>query len=202
MIAGLGMDGTKRRQTFSPTASALLILDMQRYFLDSDSHAAIPSMRDIIPSIASLASAFSSIGRPVVMTRHLNTDENAAMMGRWWSDLIREEDEKSRIVPELSFSYADIIVKTQYNAFYATELEEFLRRAGVEQLVMTGVMTHLCLESTARAAFVRGFETFVPADSTATYNRELHEGSLRGLAHGFAVPVLSADITGAIEDAR
>ncbi len=57
----------------------------------------------------------------------------------------------------------------------------------VEQLVIGGVMAHLCCETTARAAFVRGYEVFFLIDGTATYTEEFHTGTLRNLAHGFSV---------------
>jgi bifunctional isochorismate lyase/aryl carrier protein len=47
-------------------------------------------------------------------------------------------------------------------------------------------MTHLCCETTARAAFTRGFQVFFPIDGSATYTREFHLATLRNLGHGFA----------------
>ncbi len=67
-----------------------------------------------------------------------------------------------------------------------------------EQLLITGVTTHLCCESTARSAFVRGFAVFIAIDGTATLNRELHVASLRALALGFARPVLGAELLAAM----
>lgn len=61
-----------------------------------------------------------------------------------------------------------------------------LRGMGVEEVVVTGVMTNLCCETTAREAFVRGFRVFFSADATATANRELHEATLKNMAYGFA----------------
>ncbi|HSG28652.1 MAG TPA: isochorismatase family cysteine hydrolase, partial [Candidatus Krumholzibacterium sp.] len=90
----------------------------------------------------------------------------------------------------------EVIEKTQYDAFFHTDLEAILNAAGIKRLVLTGVMTHLCVETTARAAFTRGFEVFVPADAVATFDSQLQEGSLRAMAHGFAVPLLSGDILG------
>ncbi|MBN2184827.1 MAG: cysteine hydrolase [Candidatus Krumholzibacteriota bacterium] len=202
MLSGLPQPRGGNDRIFSPGCSALLILDMQKYFLDESSHAHIPSMEAIIPGIAALAKAFSAAGRPVILTRHLNTDNNAGMMGVWWQDIIREEDQMSLFVEGISVPGSPVIVKTQYDAFYSTKLEEILSWEGVSQLVVTGVMAHLCVESTVRSAFVRGFEVFVPVDSIATYTIELHTGSLRGLSHGFAVPVTSAMITEAFKDAR
>ncbi len=75
-----------------------------------------------------------------------------------------------------------------------TSLEQELRSRGVEQVVVTGVMTHLCCETTARTAFVRGFEVFFCVDGTATYTEAFQRASLLNLAHGFALPVLCEEI--------
>ena len=200
MINDLGRFRGGRGITFSPRGAALLILDMQNCFLEESSHAWVPGMEAIIPGIARLASAFAGSERPVLMTRHLNTEKDAGMMGRWWSDLIRARDDSSRITEQLSVPGALLIVKTQYDAFFGTSLEDDLRKAGIGQLVITGVMTHLCVSTTARSAFVRGFEVFIPVDAVAAYNEELHMGALRGLAHGVAAMVTVEEITGMAEE--
>ena len=80
---------------FIPERSALLILDMQRFFLEERSHAYIPSALPIIPKIKSLATAFNESNLPIIFTRHLNTEEDAKLMARWWRDFITEEDDLS-----------------------------------------------------------------------------------------------------------
>jgi isochorismate hydrolase len=75
-------------QPFVMDRSALLILDMQRYFLEQESHACVPAAVDLIPRINLLASRFRSANRPVIATRHLNTEENAGMMASWWAELL------------------------------------------------------------------------------------------------------------------
>nr|MBN1164530.1 isochorismatase family protein [Candidatus Krumholzibacteriota bacterium] len=176
--------------------AALLVLDMQDYFLREDSHAFIPSAPAIIPAVNKLAVSFQAGGRPVWFTRHLNTREDAGMMDPWWRELISGEEASSRISAALDTRGAEVIIKSQYDAFYRTGLEEELHRRKVKQLVITGVMTHLCCESTARSAFARGFAVFLPVDATATYNRNFHRASLLNLAHGVAIPLLASDIWG------
>jgi len=180
--------------TLVPERSVVLILDMQRYFLEGASHACIPAARAIVPGIAKLARAYFEDGLPIVFTRHLNTDANAGMMSRWWQDLIRADDPASEIVPEFDLSQGVVIEKSQYDAFYETPLDEMLREKGVTQIVICGVMSHLCCETTARSAFVRGFEVFFTVDGTATYTEAFHRATLLNLAHGFAVPVLTHEI--------
>ncbi|OIN94991.1 MAG: hypothetical protein AUJ21_04040 [Anaerolineae bacterium CG1_02_58_13] len=179
---------------FRPERAALLVLDMQEYFLREGSHAFIPSAPAILPNLQRLISDFTAHNRPVIFTRHVNTDEDARMMSRWWRDLIRADSPDSAISASLDISKGIVIQKAQYDAFYNTPLEETLRGRGVEQVIVTGVMTHLCCETTARSAFVRGFEVFFCADGTATYTKELHRSTLLNLSHGVAIPTVCAEI--------
>ncbi|MGQ9478314.1 MAG: divalent cation tolerance protein CutA, partial [Candidatus Bipolaricaulia bacterium] len=194
---------------FRPERAALLVLDMQRYFLEEGSHAYIPSARAILPKIEELIVAFAKRGRPVILTRHINTKEDAGQMAKWWRELIQKENRLSELIPELSLTPTHslphrggewlIIEKGQYDAFYKTPLEELLRGKGVEQLAISGVMTHLCCETTARSAFVRGFEVLFVVDGTATYNAAFHRASLLNLAHGFAYPLLAEELLALLE---
>jgi isochorismate hydrolase len=190
------VDSPRRSGTFgfAPGLAALLVLDMQRYFLDPASHAFVPSAPPIIDRIARIAGLFAGAGRPVIATRHGNTERDAGMLGRWWNDLVPVEGDAGVIVDGLAGAASTVLRKTQYDAFHETELEEVLRAGEASQVAVTGVMTHLCCETTARAAFVRGFEVFFVVDGTATYREEYHLASIRNLAHGFAVPVLSGEL--------
>lgn len=198
-----GLRSRHLETAFQPARAALLVLDMQDYFLRPGSHAFIPSAAAILPNIQALINAFNAHQQPVVFTRHVNSDEDAAGMGRWWRDLIRSDSPDSKLASLLDPSTRSgqrpgsdpiIIRKSQYDAFYASPLEQTLRDLEVEQVVVTGVMTHLCCETTARAAFVRGFDVFFVADGTATYTEAFHRASLLNLAHGFAVLVLAEEI--------
>ena len=192
-----------REQTeFIPARSALLILDMQRYFLDEDSHAYIPSASAILPHLDALHASYTALGLPIVWTRHLNTPTDAGGMLRWWRDLIGADNHLSEIDPRLGTSSGIVIEKTQYDAFHETNLEEYLRACNVEQVVIAGVMTHLCCETTARSAFMRGFDVFFLIDGTATYNEDFHRATLLNLAHGFATPVLGEEILFTIKQAE
>ncbi|MFL7893985.1 MAG: isochorismatase family protein [Anaerolineales bacterium] len=190
----------KRFPTFKPEQSALLILDMQSYFLDPASHAFIPSMEAIVPGIKKLALLYYQNNLPVLFTQHLNTPQDAGSMATWWRELISIENPLSAIISEFDFSRRYVLRKNQYDAFYQTNLEEILRIKGVTQVVISGVMTHLCCETTARSAFMRGFDVYFLIDGTATYNEEHQLATLLNLSHGFAQPVLTAEITRVLEE--
>ncbi len=193
-----------RRSTqfdFSPECAALLVIDMQEYFLNQKSHACLPAGAAISQNVAALISAFRARGLPVIFTRHAVAEgEDAGSMARWWGDVIREGSPMARVVPELAPAQdEDVLRKTQYDAFYGTDLEKILREKGVRRLAICGVMTDLCCETTARSAFVRGFDVFFCADGTATINESLHISALRTLAHGFAEIVSCGEIVQALK---
>lgn len=183
---------------FIPEHSALLIVDMQKYFLKDSSHAYIPSAQAIIPKIKELIKVYSTRGLPIIFTQHLNSTQNAKLLAKWWNDLITEENPLSEITDELDTSSGIVLKKTQYDAFYETALEDILRKKGVTQVVICGVMAHLCCETTARSAFVRGFEVFFTIDGTATQNEKFHLATLLNLSHGFATTVLAKEILAAL----
>jgi nicotinamidase-related amidase len=79
-----------------------------------------------------------------------------------------------------------IVKKHRYSAFYNTDLEIVLRCLGIKDLVISGIMTNLCCESTARDAYFRDFKVFFLMDGTGTVNEDLHLSSLKNLAFGFA----------------
>jgi len=174
--------------------AALLVLDMQNYFFAETSHAHIPSMKSIVPGIKRLQEFFVSRGRPVIQTRHINNESDAGQMKQWWRELIKEDNPLSQIIQGLNEPAAHVLEKSQYDAFYETCLMDYLTERDVEQVMVTGVMTHLCCETTARSAFVRGFQVYFGVDTTATYNSAFHQATLMNLAHGFAVPILESEV--------
>jgi len=189
-----------RNLPFSKANSALIVLDMQDFFLKEDSRAFIPSAPAIIPRINSLISAFETENRPAFFTRHINNPQNAGSMARWWRELIDIKNPRSEITEQLSTTGHDVVIKSQYDAFQDTDLYERLKKENAEQVVIAGIMTHLCCETTARSAFMRGFDVFFAVDGTADYNENFHRASLLNLAHGFTVPVLAKDIIKSMGD--
>ncbi len=183
----------------NPAKAALLVIDLQNYFVDKTSHAYIPSVDAIISRVVKLQNYCLQNGIKIIQTRHVNTKENAGMMAKWWGGrLLESVNLASEIIAEIANPKIMPITKSQYDAFYEpagdSNLDLILKTNGIEQVIITGVMTHLCCETTARAAFTRGYEVFFSIDGTATYNRQFHLGALMNLVHGFAVPMLVDEI--------
>ena len=149
-------------------------------------------MKSIIPHINSLIKFSNQNDIPIIFTRHEEDADAKNSMKRWWHGTMNISD--TEIIKEISTDGGIIITKHHYDAFYKTELEELLKEKKIEKLIITGVMTHLCCETTARSAFMRGFEVYFTIDGTATYNEDFHKASLLNLAHGFAYPVFVEEI--------
>jgi ureidoacrylate peracid hydrolase len=104
------------------------------------------------------------------------------------------------IVPELTPADGDVVLyKTRYSGFYGTELDDVLRRHGVEQLVVVGATTSVCVESTVRDAMFRDYHCLVIADATAEpiaadASRSNHDASLLTLELLFASVAQSEDL--------
>jgi len=176
------------RPAGDPAHAALVVLDLQAFFCDPASHAHLPAARHVLPRVATLARAFRDAGSPVIFTRHaLAEGEDPGRMGDWWGDVVREGQPRAALWPAAGALPGDpVLRKTTYDAFAGTGLAARLADAGITSVVLAGVMTHLCVETTARAAFLRGLFVQVAADGTASADEALHVGALRSLAHGFA----------------
>jgi len=177
--------------------TGLLVTDMQEYFTHKDSHAFIPSSEAIIPKINLLIDYFREQDLPVLFTRHYNKVENSGMMGSWWQDVLDRNKSEFQLTDRIrSLPDDHVIDKEQYDAFHETKLEEILKMKRINNLVIAGVMTNLCCETTLRSAFVRGFQTCMPIDTTATYNIKFHFSTFLNLSFGFSPLMLSGEFTG------
>ncbi|XP_010274888.1 PREDICTED: nicotinamidase 2-like [Nelumbo nucifera] len=170
-----------RKRNPDPKTAVLLVIDMQNYFSSMG--------KPILPNINTTIGLCRSVSVPVIFTRHCHkSPSDYGMLGEWWNnDLIIDGTMEAELMPELGRKGGDKVVeKNTYSAFRGTGLEEYLVDRGIKEVIITGVMTNLCCETTAREAFVRGFRVFFSSDATATSTRELHEATLKNMAYGFA----------------
>lgn len=161
--------------------TALLVIDVQEYF------------RTMLEPIKKNLLSLIDIGRKkslrIFFTRHGHSDPaiDGGMLGKWWGNLIEYGSPEWELIRELNPSEDEpVIDKNRYSAFFGTDLDDRLRGFGVEDLIICGVMTNCCCETTARDAFIRDYRVFFTADATATANSDLHLASLKNLAFGFS----------------
>lgn len=160
--------------------AAVLFIDLQEYFREI--------ITPILENIKKVIQAAREANIPFFSTQHGHAPgEDHGILGRWWNDLIIRGSKEANLLPELALNPEDhLIPKSTYSAFHQTGLEEKLRKMGLTDLIIGGVMTNLCCETTARDAFVRDFRVFFLADGTSTIREDFHLATLKNLGYGFA----------------
>ncbi|TDA66479.1 MAG: cysteine hydrolase [Chloroflexi bacterium] len=169
--------------------AALLVIDMQYFFLDPASPSYTCGGPAILPKLQKVIRAFRQANRPVIYTRHVHHPDylDAGIMAWWWEGMCKEGTPESEIHQDIAPRPNEkVIFKHRYSAFYNTDLETVLRSLKVEELVVAGIMTNMCCESTARDAYFRDYRVFFLADGTGSVTEEMHLASLLNVAFGFA----------------
>jgi ureidoacrylate peracid hydrolase len=87
-----------------------------------------------------------------------------------------------------------IVIKHRFGAFESTDLDLVLRSQGIRTVVMTGIATNVCVETTARQAFMRDYYVVFTSDCTATYSQRAHDATLANIDHFFGEVVTSEEI--------
>ena len=171
----------ERKVEVHPKHAALLAIDLQNYF-----------HRIVQPILKNLLKVIQSCRQkdiPIIFTQHGHTDPPAdgGVLGQWWGELILHGTMDWKFLPEIKMESKDTILpKKRYSAFYGTDLDSILRSKGIQDLIISGVMTNLCCETTARDAFMRDYRVFFLIDGTATGKEDHHLATLKNLGFGFA----------------
>lgn len=192
---------------FAPERSALLVVDMQDFFLDPASPAYMPQAAAVLPNAARLAAEFRKAGLPVLFTAHAHADpeNDGGLMTLRWRKVCRAGTPHARVAAALAPEEGEVFNKCRYSAFTNPALQARLRALGVTSLVITGVKTDLCVESTVRAAFDLGYSCLVAGDACAAASEEAHLASLRSMAYGFGgvrmTDALTAESAAALQKA-
>ena len=190
------------RMRLKKSRACLMVIDMQNEFLSDDGAVFFHYAQEIVPNIKRLLAVSRKKDVPVVYTGHVHEDPaiDGGMTAKWWPEIQSGESlikgtKGVEIFAELRPRKGEKIVwKHRYSAFYNTDLEIYLRGLGVTDLIITGVLTNVCCESTARDAFFRDFRIFFVADATASSEPEFHVASLKNLAYAFAYITTTEEI--------
>jgi len=169
--------------------SSLAVVDMQRYFLEEGADAYLGAPKRLVTNVLALIGAFREAARPIVFTRHAHAKgSDTGEMGRWWDGRLPFEGERqSELIDDLEPASGErLITKVRYSAFEGTDLDAWLRERSVDTLVVCGVMTNLCVETTARHAFMKDLQPVIAEDACASSSEEFHRASIMNLEYGFA----------------
>jgi nicotinamidase-related amidase len=169
-------------------AAALIVIDLQRAFTDPTLRTYVRGVSRAMPHTVRLVAAFRAAGRPVVFTRHAHLHRPCAGgMGSWWSSFVMEGTAEALLDPRLAPRFDEPVMrKESYSAFRGTRLRSWLVLHQVDTVVLCGTMTHICVDTTARDAFMRGYDVAVARQACASKHRRLHDGALESLAHACA----------------
>jgi len=203
LAATLDVPASPYAFNFSPSTTALVVIDMQRDFLEPGGFGEllgndVSMLQRVIPPLQEVLRAARAAGMMVIHTREGHrpdlSDCPPSKLERGGLDtgigdagpkgriLVRGE-EGHGIVEELAPAPGEVVLdKPGKGAFFATDLEHLLRNAGVTHLIVTGVTTEVCVHTTVREANDRGFECLVLSDCVGSYFAEFQEVGLKMIA--------------------
>lgn len=167
-----------------PDRAVLLIHDMQRYFLRAFTPAASPLV-DVVPRIDDLRALARALEVPVLYSVQPGNQapSERALLWDFWGPGPSDYDEDTAIVDELAPAPGEpVMTKWRYSAFQRTDLRDRLREMGRDQLLITGIYTHIGCLTTALEAFMQDVQPFLVADGTADFSRREHLSALEWAA--------------------
>lgn len=210
----------------SPDQLALVIIDMQRDFLEPGGFGDalgnnVALLQAIVPTLKELLEAFRSLKLTIIHTLECHqadlSDCPAAKIKRGRGDLtIGDQGPMGRIlvkgepgngiIPELAPLADEVVIyKPGKGAFYNTDLQAILQAKGITHLLITGVTTEVCVQTTMREANDRGYECLMVEDATESYFPEFKQSTLemvraQGGIVGWTAP--TANILQALDDMK
>ena len=195
-----------------PENTALLVVDLQRGFMDPDvAHAQVPGVVEIVPTVNGLARVLRETGGTVVFIRMVASEETAKAWSVYYQDMTTPERREKRLKrmgadspgyelwPGLEVRDDDLIVdKAYFSAFIqgSSNLEAQLRDRGIDTVLVCGCVTNTCCESTARDAMMRNFRTVMIADANAARTDAAHNASLQNFYLSFGDVMTAAEAEG------
>jgi len=196
----------------APGRTALLVVDMQRGFVDPGEALEVPQAREIVPVIQRLLAVFQSRRLPVVFTEFVYSERVPLLVGDLHpehkpappgaptgfglpSSNCLEGHPSAETIPALGPRPDELVVRKHgYDAFHGTPLDGALRACGVPSLVVTGTLTDICVLASIVGAFNREYRVTVAEDAVATLWPEIQRATLDIIGRAFGRVVSSKDI--------
>jgi bifunctional isochorismate lyase/aryl carrier protein len=185
-----------------PDRFALLVHDMQRYFLAPYAGAPVP---EVTANVRALIGACRERGVPVFYTAQPGRQAAAdrGLLTEFWGDgigaVIDADPQAEEVVDELAPAPGDtVLTKWRYSAFQRSDFAERLAAAGRDQLLVTGIYAHIGCQATALEAFMRDVAPFLVADGVADFSRARHDQACEYVAQRCGALTTTADVLAAL----
>lgn len=191
--------GSKMKDNFTTKNTALMIIDMQNAFCSKKGSFlkrgySILNLERVLNNIQKLISFARKNNFLVVFTKLAFKKDysDAGLLVKRVPEIIklgayREDGWDSKITKNLKIQKEDIIIiKKRHDPFIGTNLERILRKNKIKKIIVTGLLTNVCVESCVRSAFDRDFEVVVVKDAISTYSKKLYDSSLDNTRRHFA----------------
>ena len=162
------MSGAASTQSLDAKSTALLVIDFQNeYFFGK---MAIPEGKKALDNAKKLVGFAHQNNMPVYFVRHIGPANGP---------LFAQGSQQAEFHKDLQPAQIDtVITKATPSSFVGTDLDKQLKQHGIKKLIVTGLMTHMCVSSTARDAIPLGYEVIIPEDATATRDLEAWDNSV------------------------
>ena len=182
-----------------PKTTALVVIDMQETFCAPGSPAEVPVARDVVAPINGLARELRALGGQVIWVLHANTHANGRSDWAMFFDHVVADDVRARTMESLTPGRQSVwrgleqdardltIIKNRYSALTpgSSSLERVLRSMGLNTVLIAGVKTNVCCESTARDAMMLDFKTVMVSDCCAALSEGEHRATLETFVQQF-----------------
>lgn len=193
---GFTRAGRKVDWRVDPARAALLVHDMQNYFLAPFGTADNALLSKVVGNIARLREHAARTGMPVIFSAQPGGQSRAerGLLQDFWGDGPPADPRALAIVDALRPGPDDVVLtKRRYSAFAGTPLAEIL--GARDQLIVTGVYAHIGVLATALDAFMRGVQPFVVPDAVADFSPAHHADAMRHIQTRCGVVAPTAELT-------
>ncbi|WP_170837728.1 isochorismatase family protein [Streptomyces sp. TP-A0874] len=195
----------------NPQKSALLVIDMQNDFVLEGYPMEVPMARHRLPRMRQVIDGCRAAGVPVIYTEHVLLDSfDVSPLESTYNPALRSAGMRqgsfgSKVVDDLRPEPHDIIIeKHRYDAFHNTRLETVLRTVSglnqVDTVVITGTLTEVCCDSTARSAYMRDFKVAFVGDATGARSEEAQRATENNIGTFFGRVLPAEQLLAEIRD--
>ncbi len=186
--------------SLDPATTAALVVDVQRLFTEMVAAPIAPPLSVVLPTIGKFVCDSRRAGVTIVLVRTIIPPDAQSRSTLQWPEFMRAGlapgTPGTDFDPCLNVQPTDVeIVKRRYSAFFGTRLDEIFRERGIDTVVVLGLTTNVCVQSTARDAWQHDYRTITLDDCCAEIGEGSHAVSLAWTARNFGTVSTSSEVS-------